>query len=98
MARGSSRRQLGDATVAEKGFLLELSRETSDAESCFPGKTSFLYFRSSRVDLEDSRGTISLLIRQLMREDPEKRPRALKAMQTPKNTEEPSQLFFPDCI
>lgn len=47
---------------------------------------------------ENSKGTISLLIRQMMREAPEKQLIALKVIQTLKTTEEPSDLFCSDCI
>lgn len=47
---------------------------------------------------EDSKGVIVLLTRQMMREDPEKRPVAFKAIQTLKNTDELSDLFCPDCV
>ncbi|KAL8897716.1 MAG: hypothetical protein Q9207_007075 [Kuettlingeria erythrocarpa] len=47
---------------------------------------------------EDSKGVFLLLIRQMMREDPEKRPTAPKAIQSLKNTDEPSDLFCPSCI
>lgn len=47
---------------------------------------------------EDSGGVILLLIRQMMREDPDRRPTAAKAIQTLKNTDKPSDLFCPNCI
>lgn len=62
-----------------------------------PKVSSWLHDLAGTQD-EDSKGVIPLLIRQMMREDPEKRPIAPKAIQILKNTDEPSDLFCPDCI
>ncbi|KAL9123643.1 MAG: hypothetical protein Q9217_006944, partial [Psora testacea] len=62
-----------------------------------PKVSSWLHDLAATQD-EDSKGVIPLLIRQMMREDPEKRPIAPKAIQTLKNTDELSDLFCPDCI
>ena len=61
-------------------------------------KVSFWLHDLAATQDEDSKGVLPLLIRQMMREDPEKRPAASKAIQTLQSSDEPNALFCPDCI
>ena len=62
------------------------------------GKVSSWLYNLAATQDEGSKGVVLLLLRQMMREDPEKRPIAPKAIQWLRNTDEPSDLFCPDCI
>lgn len=77
------------------------ARDKEDSQLAFrenlPKVSSWLHDLAATQD-EDSKAVIQLLIRQMMREDPEKRPIAPKAIQMLRNTEEQSDLFCPDCI
>ena len=76
-------------------------REKEDNQVAFrenlPKVSSWLHDLAATQD-EDSKGAVLRLVRQMMREDPEKRPIATKAIQTLKNTDDISDLFCPDCI